>query len=371
MKIPMVDLRAQYQNIQEEINEAIMGVVEGAEFILGQRVADFEDAFAAYCDVGHAVGVNSGTAALHLALLSAGIGEGDEVITVPNTFVATAEAIASAGARVVLVDVDPGTLNMDVERLRESVTERTRAVIPVHLYGNMADMEGICEVARSSGLIVVEDAAQAHGALYGDRKAGSIGDIGCFSFYPGKNLGAYGDAGAIVTDSEEVAERARMFANHGRTKNDGHLVVGWNERLDGIQAAVLGVKLRYIDDWNASRRMMAGLYTTLLRDVHGIVPVSPLKGTVPVYHLYVVRVEIGSRDNLRSHLASRGIATGIHYPVPIHLTRAFQHLGYREGEFPVSEGVMKKIISLPLYPEISESQVRYIVGAVREYMASV
>jgi dTDP-4-amino-4,6-dideoxygalactose transaminase len=371
MKIPMVDLKAQYRTIREEVDAAIAQVMEETAFVLGRHVADFEERFAAWCDVRHAVGVNSGTAALHLALLAAGIGPGDEVITVPNTFIATAEAIAHTGARVVLVDVDPETLGMDVEKLRRAVTGKTRAIVPVHLYGSPADMEGICEVARSAGAVVVEDAAQAHGALYGDRKAGSIGEVGCFSFYPGKNLGAYGDGGAIVTDDEEIAERVRMYADHGRSKKHAHHVIGWNERLDAIQAAVLRVKLRYIDEWNAARRMMAGLYTALLEDVHGIVPVRPLKGTTPVYHLYVVRVETGSRDALREHLGRAGIASGIHYPVPVHRTPAFEHLGCPEGAFPVAESAMSKILSLPIYPEIGEEQVRSVVAAIREYMASL
>jgi dTDP-4-amino-4,6-dideoxygalactose transaminase len=371
MKIPMVDLKAQYRAIRADVDEAVRKTLEESAFILGKTVSEFEAAFAEYCHTLHAVGVNSGTAALHLALTAAGVGEGDEVITVPNTFIATAEAIAHTGARVVLVDVDPETLNMDVERLHKALTSRTRAIIPVHLYGNPADMEGICEVARSVGALVIEDAAQAHGALYGGRKVGSIGDIGCFSFYPGKNLGAYGDAGAVVTDDDGIARAVRMFSDHGRSEKHQHLVIGWNERLDAIQAAILGVKLRYIENWNASRRMMAELYTALLEDIPGIVPVRPLKETTPVYHLYVVRVEIGSREELRENLAEIGIATGIHYPVPLHRTPAFRFLGYREGEFPIAEAAMKKILSLPLYPEIGREEIQTVAGAIRAYVHSL
>lgn len=371
MKIPMVDLRAQYATIREEVDEAVSRVMEESAFILGAHVRDFEEEFAAWCGVRHAVGVNSGTAALHLALLAAGIGAGDEVITVPNTFVATVEAIAYTGARVVLVDVDPETLNMDVERLRHAVTAKTRAILPVHLYGNPADMEGILEVARSAGAVMLEDAAQAHGALHGDRRAGSMGRAGCFSFYPGKNLGAYGDGGAVVTDDREIADAVRMYANHGRSEKHAHHVVGWNERLDAIQAAVLRVKLRHIDAWNESRREMARLYDTLLEGVHGIVPVAPMKGTTPVYHLYVVRVERGSRDGLRRRLDEAGIASGIHYPVAIHRTPAFEHLGYREGDFPVAESASSKIVSLPIYPEIGEERVRAVVSEVRAWMESI
>jgi dTDP-4-amino-4,6-dideoxygalactose transaminase len=367
----MVDLKAQYGTIRKEIVSAVDKVMEDTAFILGDNVKKFEEAFADFCGSAYAVGMNSGTSALHLGLLSSGIGEGDEVITVPNTFIATAEAIAYTGAKVVFVDVDPGTMNMDVEKLRRAATEKTKAIIPVHLYGNPADMDGILQIAEEKGAVVIEDAAQAHGALYHDRKAGSIGEIGCFSFYPGKNLGACGDAGALVTDNEAVAARARMYSNHGRSEKFDHQVIGYTERLDGIQAVILSVKLKNIEMWNASRRMNAILYSLLLEDVPEIIPVEPLKGTTPVYHQYVIRVETGSRDDLRAFLSAKEIATGIHYPTPIHMTPAFRYLGYKQGDFPVSEDAASKILSLPIYPELKEDQVRFVIEAVKEYLVSL
>jgi dTDP-4-amino-4,6-dideoxygalactose transaminase len=370
MRIPLVDLKRQYETIRVDVLAALEEVMDAAAFVMGDPVAGFEKAFAGYCGTRHAVGVNSGTAALHLALLACGIGEGDEVITVPNTFIATASAIAYTDAKVVFVDVEPGTMNIDVDKLRRAVTGRTKAIVPVHLFGNPADMDGVMEVASREGVPVVEDAAQAHGALYRGRKVGSIGRAGCFSFYPGKNLGAYGDAGAIVTGDEKIASTVGMLRNHGRSEKFDHQVIGYNERLDAMQAAVLKVKLKHIDDWNESRRAVAGRYLSLLEDVHGIVPVEPLKETRPVYHLFAVRVEVGSRDELKSYLHARGVSAGIHYPMPLHLTPAFRHLGYARGDFPVSETATEKILSLPIFPEMTEEEIRYVADAVRMYAGS-
>ncbi len=366
MKVPFLDLKTQYESIREEINEALEGVFEKTAFAGGPFVEKFEEEFAAYCGTKYAIGVGSGTEALWLALLAIGVGPGDEVITVPNTFIATAEAISFCGAKPVFVDVLEDTYNIDPQQIEAMITERTKAIIPVHLFGQMADMDLVMEIAKKYGLFVIEDAAQSHGAVYKGRKAGSIGDVGCFSFYPGKNLGAYGEAGAVVTDNPEIDRKIRMLRDHGQSRKYKHDFIGWNGRMDGIQAAVLSVKLKYLDEYNKSRRVVADLYNDLLGDAEGIVtPVEADYGT-HVYHLYVIRVK--KRDQLIEALREKGIYCGIHYPVPIHLQDAYGFLGYEKGSFPVAESSAEEFVSLPIYPEISVKQIEYTADAVKRLL---
>ena len=332
--VPFVDLAAQYNEIQDEIDAAISGVLRSTDFILGAEVERFEEEFADYCDAAYAVGVDSGTSALELALRAYNIGHGDEVVTVANTFIATILAISCTGASPVLVDVDPHTYNLDVSLLEEAITPRTRAIVPVHLYGQPADMDRIMDVARRHGLVVVEDACQAHGALYKGKRVGSLGDAAAFSFYPAKNLGAYGDGGIIVTNDGDVAHSTKMLRNYGQDVKYHHVSQGYNHRLDTLQAAILRVKLRYLDEWNAARRRHAHLYDELLAHTDIVIPA--VAGSVEhVYHLYVIRTD--ERDELAARLQERGVAVGIHYPIPVHLQPAYEHLGHEAGDFPISE----------------------------------
>lgn len=362
MKIPFVDLKAQYAAIQKEVDEAIATVIKNAAFIGGPHVKAFEQEYARYCGTRHAVGVSNGTDAIRLALLACGVEPGDEVITVPNTFIATAEAISMVGAKVSFVDVEPSTATMDPEWLEAAITPRTRAVVPVHLYGHAADMDPILAIAREHGLSVIADAAQAHGAMYNGQEIGTLGDAVTFSFYPGKNLGAYGDAGAVVSDDTAIASRVAMLRDHGRTKKHEHELEGFNCRLDGIQAAILSVKLRHLEAWTEQRRRNAVIYTQLLCDVPGLFVQRERAGTKAVYHLYVVRTE--SRDALQAHLRNEGIATGIHYPIPLHRQPAYGYLGLPEGSFPVAEQHCRQALSLPMYPELSEGQIQVVAAAV-------
>ena len=360
--IPFVDLKAQYRSIKPEVTAAIAGVLESCEFTLGSEVAAFEKEFAAYCRGEHGVGVNSGTSALHLALLAAGVGPGDEVITVPFTFLATVSAIDYTGARPVFVDVDPRTLTMDPTALEAAITPRTRAVIPVHLYGRPADMDPIVAIARRHGLVVIEDAAQAHGADYKGRRVGTLGDMACFSFYPGKNLGAYGEGGLVVTDSPEYTRTLRMLRDWGAEKKYEHVLKGYNYRMEGIQGAVLRVKLRHLDDWTESRREAAARYDELLVD-SGVETPPPASDARHVYHIYAVRT--ASRQAWQDALQQQGIQTGVHYPVPVHLQPAFADLAYRAGQFPASERAAKEVLSLPMFPELTTAQCEAVCGAVR------
>ena len=360
--IPFVDLKAQYRSIKPEVTAAIAGVLESCEFTLGSEVAAFEKEFAAYCRGEHGVGVNSGTSALHLALLAAGVGPGDEVITVPFTFLATVSAIDYTGARPVFVDVDPRTLIMDPTALEAAITPRTRAVIPVHLYGRPADMDPIVAIARRHGIVVIEDAAQAHGADYKGRRVGTLGDMACFSFYPGKNLGAYGEGGLVVTDSPEYTRTLRMLRDWGAEKKYEHVLKGYNYRMEGIQGAVLRVKLRHLDDWTESRREAAARYDELLVD-SGVETPPPASDARHVYHIYAVRT--ASRQAWQDALKEQGIQTGVHYPVPVHLQPAFADLGYRAGQFPASERAAKEVLSLPMFPELTTAQCEAVCGAVR------
>ncbi len=359
--IPMADLQAQYRGIKAEVDAAVGAVLESGRFILGPEVEAFEREFSTYCDAAYAVGVSSGTSALHLALLAAGVGEGNEVITSAFTFVATAAAIEYTGARAVLVDVDPTTLTIDPARVEAAITKKTRAIVPVHLYGHTADMDPIMDIARACSLIVVEDAAQAHGAEYKNRRAGSIGDLGCFSFYPGKNLGAAGDGGAVTTSDEGYAETLRTLRDWGAEDKYLHVVKGFNFRLAEIQAAILRVKLRKLGTWNELRRQHARAYSSLLSSTGICLPVEA-RDARHVYHLYVVRMR--ERDRVRSELHAAGIQAGIHYPIPVHLQPAYANLGYRRGDFPVSEHAADEVLSLPIYPEMSPRSIERVAHAV-------
>jgi dTDP-4-amino-4,6-dideoxygalactose transaminase len=360
--IPMADLRAQYRAIKSEIDEAVGRVLENAHFILGPEVAAFEEEFARYQQADHAIGLNSGTSALHLALLAAGVGSGDEVITVPFSFIATAATIEYAGAVPVFVDIDPVTFNMDPVRIEAAITPRTRAIMPVHLYGQPADMDLILEIARRHNLVVIEDAAQAHGAEYKGRRVGAIGDIGCFSFYPAKNLGAYGEAGAAVTNNPEYAGKIRLLRDWGSEKRYVHSVRAYNYRLEGMQAAILRVKLRHLDAWTETRRSYAALYDELL-DGSGVEIPRASADVRHAWHCYTIRV--AGRDAVQAELGARGIQTGVHYPIPIHLQPAYADLGYTRGDLPVSERAADEVLSLPVHADLTESQIREVAEAVR------
>jgi len=370
--IPIVDLKAQYRSIRQEIDAAVMDVLDSTQFILGDQVTAFEREFAGYAAAGETVAMNSGTSALHLALLAAGIGAGDEVITVPFTFVATVSAITYTGAMPVLVDVDPVYLTMDPDAIERAITPRTKAIIPVHLYGQPADMDPILAIARKHNLIVLEDAAQAHGAEYRGRRCGSMGEMAAFSFYPGKNLGAYGEGGAAVTSDPGYAKTMRMLRDWGQAKKYEHTLKGFNARMDGIQGAILRVKLRHMEAWTESRRSRAALYDTLLGagglDAGGPEG-SPL--LTPVRRPDCRHVRTPWRDRLADHLRAQNIGTGIHYPIPVHLQPAHADLGYRKGDFPNSERAAAEVLSLPLYPELTDDQVRTVAGAVLEGAATL
>ena len=364
MPIPLVDLKAQYQTIKTEVDAAIQRVLDDTSFIMGPEVEAFEEEFAAFCGAKHAVGTDSGTAALHLALLVLGTGPGDEVITTTHSFISTAETIALTGARPVFVDIDAHTYNIDPDRIEEAITPRTRAVIPVHIYGQPVEMDAVLDIARRHDLRVIEDAAQAHGAVYRGRPVGTLGDVACFSFYPGKNLGAYGDAGCLVTDDADLAGRARMLRNHGRQDKYEHLVNGYGYRLDGIQAAVLRVKLNHLKDWTDRRRQNARIYNELLSDGGIGLPYEP-EHVRAVYHLYVIRVR--ERDALLTHLNGRGIGAGIHYPIPLHLQPVYRQLGYGRGAFPLAEEATDHMLSLPMYPELTRGQIEEVAASVLEF----
>jgi len=369
MNIPLVDLQSQYESIRKEIDSVISEVISKSAFVGGPYVEAFEKAFADFCNVKHCIGVANGTDALFIALKVLGIGEGDEVITAANTFIATSEAITMTGAKVVFVDINPQTYNIDVKKIEEKVTTKTRAIIPVHLYGQPADIDTILKIARKHNLKVIEDAAQAHGAVYKGRQIGSIGDIACFSFYPGKNLGAYGDAGAIVTNNDELALQARMFANHGRFEKYDHKIEGVNSRLDGLQAAILRVKLRYLPQWSENRRKNAYLYNEYLKDTDLITPVE-IDNVKAVYHLYVVRVKKELRQRLQEHLKAKGISTGIHYPIALPNLKAYSHLNHNENDFPEATKASKEILSLPMYPELKETQIQFITEEIKKFSLS-
>lgn len=364
--IPFVDLKAQHAAIRGELVEAIGRVLDSCEFTLGSEVEAFEHEFAAYSQARHGVGVNTGTSALHLALLAAGVGPGDEVITVPFTFVATVSAIGYSGARPVFVDIDPCTLTLDPGRLEAAITPRTKAVIPVHLHGQCADMDPILEIARRHGLTVIEDAAQAHGAEYRGRRAGSLGDLACFSFYPGKNLGACGEGGMVVTDDDGHARTLRMLRDWGAERKYHHVLKGFNYRLEGMQGAVLRVKLRHLERWTEARRAHARRYDAMLAG-SGVGTPQASPHARHVYHVYAIRS--AARDALAARLRERGVATGIHYPVPVHLQPAWAELGYRPGDFPHAEQAAAQTLSLPMYAELAPAMQERVAGAVLEAVA--
>ena len=367
MKVPFLDLKAQYESIRDEIAIALQQVLDKTAFAGGPFVEKFEKEFALFCQRDFAIGVGSGTTALWMALSGLGIGQGDEVITTPNTFIATAEAISFCGAKPVFFDIDEQTYTMDPELLEGTITPRTKAIIPVHLYGQTADMDPIMEIARTHRLFVIEDACQAHGAEYKQRHAGSIGDAGCFSFYPGKNLGAYGEAGAVVTNNAELAEKMRMFRDHGQAKKYYHSMIGWNARMDGFQGAVLSVKLKHLPVWNEARRKNAQLYNSLLADVDDVIKPVEADYTKHVYHIYAIRTP--NRDALIRALAEKDIFCGIHYPLPIHLQEAYKFLGYKKGSFPVAEKCAEGLVSLPMFPKLTEEQIEYVVHEIKRFVA--
>ncbi len=363
--VPFVDLRAQYASIREEVHQAMDRVLQRTDFILGQDVEAFEEEFAAYCGARYGIGVDSGTSALELILRAYDLGPGDEIIAPANTFIATVLAISYVGATPILVDADPHTLSMDPALVEAAITPRTKAIMPVHLYGHPADMDAIMAIADRHDLVVIEDASQAHGARYKGQRVGSLGHAAAFSLYPAKNLGAYGDAGILVTDDAQIADTLRMLRNYGQRVKYHHDLVGYNRRLDTLHAAVLRVKLRHLDDWSAARRSHAARYSQLLADVPGVTLPGQAQDVEPVFHLYVIQVE--QRDELRAFLAEQGIATGIHYPVPIHLQPAYRHLGYQEGDFPVTEASARHMLSLPMYPELPDEAIQRVVQAIRAF----
>ena len=364
MPVPMVDLKIQYEAIKEEINNAVLGVIQSTHFILGPHGKALEQEVAAYHGVKHAVAVASGTDALHLALLAAGVRRGDEVITTPFTFIATAEAASYIGAVPVFVDIDPGTFNMDIAKIEAAITKKTKAIIPVHLYGQPVDMDGLMLIAKKHGLKVIEDCAQSFGAEYKGKKTGSFGDLGCFSFFPSKNLGGYGDGGMVITDDEDLSERLRNLRNHGSHVRYYHDEVGFNSRLDEIQAAVLRVKLRHIDEYNAKRRKNALLYNKHLANA-GIKTPSEQDGTKHVFHQYTIRIK--DRDKVKQKLdAGNATSSMIYYPVPLHLQAAYKDLAMRAGSLPQAEKAANEVLSLPMYPELMEGQIQQVADAVKQ-----
>jgi dTDP-4-amino-4,6-dideoxygalactose transaminase len=364
MGIPFVDLKAQHQPIEGEMIAAISKVIAQTNFILGEEVKVFEQQFAQYCQRDYAIGVDNGLSGLKLAMRAFDIGEGDEVIIPANTFVATAAAITFVDAKPVLVDIKPGTYNIDPDKIEAAITPRTKAIMPVHLYGIPVDIDSILGIANKHGLVVIEDACQAHGAFYKGRRAGSFGHAAAFSFYPAKNLGCAGDGGAVVTNDADAAEKMRALRNCGSKEKYYHLYEPYNHRLDTIQAAVLSVKLPHLDAWNAARAQHAALYNELLADSEYVTPATP-ESTTPVWHLYVIRTE--HRAELQAFLSARGIGTAIHYPIPVHMQPFYKDLGYQEGDFPVTEAYAPKILSLPMYAEMTDSMVREVVAALKEF----
>lgn len=364
VKVPYLDLKAQYQSLKPEIDAAIGRVLDSCQFVLGSEVGGFEQEFAAYTQTSDCIALNSGTSALHLALLAAGVGTGDEVITVPFTFVASVAAVLYAGAKPVLVDIDPQSFTIDPAAIEARITSRTKAILPVHLYGQAADMDPIMEIARRHGLIVIEDAAQAHGAKYKGRSVGSIGDMACFSFYPGKNLGAYGEGGAVTTNNPEYAHTVRMLRDWGQDRKYHHLLRGYNYRMEGFQGAILRVKLKHLDKWTEARRSVVKRYNELLAGSDVETPKEMSWGR-HVYHVYTLRAE--DRDGLQAALTAEGIQTGIHYPVPVHLQPAYSDLGYVRGSFPEAEKAATEVLSLPLYPEMTDNQVQTVAQSLAAF----
>lgn len=379
-----MDLKRQYELIKDEIDEAIKRTIDSCAFVAGRMVKDFETNFANYCGVKHGIGISSGTSAIYIALKALDIGRHDAVITVPFTFIATAEAISLTGATPIFVDIREDSYTIDPEKIKDYIEKKcewiekkgilrdqekklnVRAIIPVHLYGQTANMDEILKIAKKYNLAVIEDAAQAHGALYKDRKAGSIGDLSAFSFYPSKNLGAFGQGGMVLTDSEELAEKVRMWIDHGQRERYFHEFEGWNFKMDGFQAAILNVKLNYLDDWNEDRRQNALYYNELLGGIDKIITPKEMDYGKHIYHLYVIRVP--DREKFQDFLKENGIGTAIHYPHPLHLQKAYSHLGYKEGDFPIAEKCAREIVSLPMFPELTKQEIEYVCAKIREWI---
>ncbi len=374
MKIPFLDLRKQYYSIKKEVDESILNILENSSFVLGKSVSDFEGAFASSIGAKHCIGLSSGTAGNHIVLWALGIRPGDEVIVPSNTFIATAWGATLCGAKPVFVDCHPYSYNIDPEKIEAAITPRTKAIVAVHLYGQSADIDRIQAAANRHGLILVEDAAQAHFAEYNGKRVGALTRAGSFSFYPGKNLGAYGEAGAVVTNDNELAEKCRMIRDHGATQKYIHEIFGHNYRMEGIQGAVLGVKLKYLEQWNNARRRVAAKYRGLLSDVQEIKLPKEMEYSKHVYHLFVIQVkglmsksEGEFRDKLQKYLGEKGIATGLHYPVPLHLQPCFSNFGYRKGEFPITERLAETGLSLPMFPELTEAQIEYVSTSIHDF----
>jgi dTDP-4-amino-4,6-dideoxygalactose transaminase len=362
MNVPFLDLKRQYEQIKPEVNKAITDVIESQRFAMGPKTEEFEKSFASYCDSKFAVGVNSGTSALHIALLSIGIKPGDEVITCPNSFFATAEAISAVGAKPVFADMSNEDFCINADSVRKKITPKTKAIIPIHLYGQMADMAPLLEIAHSKGLQIVEDACQAHGALYNQKKSGSFGRIGCFSFYPGKNLGAYGEGGMCTTSDAELDEKMRLLRSHGEKPKHTHRIPAYNFRMEEMQAAVLSIKLKYLDSWNEKRRKNAKLYNELL--ANSVAAPKEMPGRKHIYHIYSILSQ--RRDELAKRLNDNGITTLIHYPTPIHMQPAYASLGYKEGSMPNCEKAAKEILSLPMFAELTEEEIKYVAEKIKE-----
>jgi dTDP-4-amino-4,6-dideoxygalactose transaminase len=366
LSVPFLDLSEQHRRIAPAIKTAIDGVISRSQFILGPAVEEFEKAFAEYNGASHCVGLNNGTSALQMALLACDIGPGDEVITTPHTWISTSWSISYVGARPVFVDIEPNLYTMDPARVEQAITPRTKAILPVHLYGQACELSGLTQIAEKNDLVLIEDTAQAHGAIYQGRRAGSFGRVGCFSFYPGKNLGAFGEAGAIVTNDSKIAARIRRLRDHAQDGRHNHVEIGYNTRMEGVQGAVLGVKLNYLDEWTAARRRHASLLSELLNDVPGIQLPVARSPEAHVWHLYVVLLEGLDRPKLMQQLSDRGVATAIHYPIPVPYQPAYAHLGYRRGDFPIAEDVASRCLSLPMYPYLTEEQIFYVADSIKE-----
>ena len=365
MVVPFLDLKTQYESIKDEINKAIQKVLDSCTFAGGPFVEEFEKSYAEFCGSKYCIGVGSGTEALWATFLALGIGIGDEVITAPNTFIATVEAISFCGAKPVFVDIDEKYYTMDPSLIEGAITPRTKAIIPVHIFGQMADMDSVMEIAKKHNLFVIEDACQSHGAEYKGRHAGTIGEAGCFSFYPGKNLGAFGEAGAVVTNNENLNKRIRMFRDHGQSNKYYHDIIGWNARMDGIQGAILSVKLKHLETWNENRRKNAKVYDNLLENIKGITISDEAKFCKHVYHVYAIRVH--DRNEFISYLKDSNIGCGIHYPEPVHVQKAYNSLGFKKGNFPVSEKCAQDFVSLPMYAELTEEQITFIVEKINKF----
>lgn len=365
MTIPFLDLKSQYSEIKNEFQPMLEEILDNCGFIGGPHVDALENEFAEFCESDHSVAVNSGTDALRFALMASGVGRGDEVITVPNTFIATTEAISQAGAKPVLVDIDKRTSNIDVNQIESAIDRRTKAILPVHLYGQTADMDPILEIAAKWNLSVIEDACQAHGALYKGRKAGSLSRAGCFSFYPGKNLGGLGEGGAVVTNDPKLADSIKMIRDHGQSLKYFHDIEGYNGRLDAIQAAGLRLKLKRLSEWNRARRDHALLYNNLLSQIEHVTVPFEAEYAQSVYHLYVIHVP--RRDELQTFLTEKGISTGLHYPLPLHLQKAYANNGYKKGDFPNAEEAAGRLLSLPMYPHLHEEEIEYVSEMIRQF----